>query len=973
MTKKLVRSKPFQVLILLIIVVGGCTGVAVATTEGDITSTQRTEVIDGEAGENETYLSDTTSTSNSLVAMDAESDDTFGDGTKLSLTVVPVGESFSPDETMTIFVGAFDDSDAPSPVANEQMTVSIERPDGTTEMFDVVTDSDGTAEVSYDLSDSSRGDGTYTISATSPSVTDEVTVEPTVGTAISPAERTNEQVLLGEETTTTFLVREGAASVSEQTVSLTVEDPAGSVVDEQQTTTDADGFVETQFTPQTNGQYEVTAEIEETGVTATHAVTSREVVFRTDFSLTRAVSNEQTSYGGYLFDTNGLLSDETISVEIVNPNTNEAVTDTTITTDSNGFFSVDYNPGTAENLRATVTTADGRVAVDEDYINVEQPEPQQPAGVDIDAEFTEFRLTPGEEATLNIEATEDGTPIANEQVTVFPRLGFDGASIDPQTVTTSATGEATVQISIPDAAESANIGGQVYIQHNGAIASDGLFADIEQYEINLDIEDVAPGEEATFSVEATNQITDTPASDVPLQFNALYSGSGIDSYATGELETDQSGTDSTTVVVPENLEPDRAVNYMTRYASSTLYRVNMYDFPGSIEVTSGSRTDNGRPVATPGEELDIAFTTPDGADPTGFVFATFEHGGDSSASGTVIEPISASQDGTLTVPDYAGNDSYADVTVWAATSSDNFYVAEQFVEIKSTEDSVPNTLSVSPSASSISPEQETVDVTVTDGVGDPVAGATVEINELGLSETTDATGEATLSFTDPDPGEYTITVTADGFSDATETLTVEEQNNDGGSESDDGDQSQAETLTLHAVDVPETVQPNSTFSATYEVENAGEAINAYTIEMAVDRDNVTVTGFSGDIQSSNVDNQPPSASTDAIAVGARATVTISYQVAADTTGNTSLTATTRNPLSGANTTLSQNISIQTAAAAPDDPTQRALQITGKSDPSELTQNDVTAVITRFNRGQSVNNVTVTQDDVTATITLFERN
>jgi hypothetical protein len=59
--------------------------------------------------------------------------------------------------------------------------------------------------------------------------------------------------------------------------------------------------------------------------------------------------------------------------------------------------------------------------------------------------------------------------------------------------------------------------------------------------------------------------------------------------------------------------------------------------------------------------------------------------------------------------------------------------------------------------------------------------------------------------------------------------------------------------------------------------------------------------------------------------------------------------------------------------APEDPTQRALRITGKSDPSELTQNDVTAVITRFSRGQSVNNIDITQDDVTATITLFERN
>jgi len=58
---------------------------------------------------------------------------------------------------------------------------------------------------------------------------------------------------------------------------------------------------------------------------------------------------------------------------------------------------------------------------------------------------------------------------------------------------------------------------------------------------------------------------------------------------------------------------------------------------------------------------------------------------------------------------------------------------------------------------------------------------------------------------------------------------------------------------------------------------------------------------------------------------------------------------------------------------PTDPTERALQITGKENPSELTQDDVTVVITRFNRGQSVDNIESEQDDVTVTITLFERS
>lgn len=62
-----------------------------------------------------------------------------------------------------------------------------------------------------------------------------------------------------------------------------------------------------------------------------------------------------------------------------------------------------------------------------------------------------------------------------------------------------------------------------------------------------------------------------------------------------------------------------------------------------------------------------------------------------------------------------------------------------------------------------------------------------------------------------------------------------------------------------------------------------------------------------------------------------------------------------------------------ASDAPTDPEARALQIAGVNDSSELTQNDVTATITRFERGEAVDGVAVTQDDVTTVVTLFERD
>jgi hypothetical protein len=57
---------------------------------------------------------------------------------------------------------------------------------------------------------------------------------------------------------------------------------------------------------------------------------------------------------------------------------------------------------------------------------------------------------------------------------------------------------------------------------------------------------------------------------------------------------------------------------------------------------------------------------------------------------------------------------------------------------------------------------------------------------------------------------------------------------------------------------------------------------------------------------------------------------------------------------------------------PTDPQQRVLQITGRSSAEGITQNDVTTVITRFNRGETVNGIEITQNDVTTTVTLFGR-
>jgi halocyanin-like protein len=256
-------------------------------------------------------------------------------------------------------------------------------------------------------------------------------------------------------------------------------------------------------------------------------------------------------------------------------------------------------------------------------------------------------------------------------------------------------------------------------------------------------------------------------------------------------------------------------------------------------------------------------------------------------------------------------------------------------------------------------------VTVSDISGDIQSSDTNSSPPVALTNSAHANGD-TLSVTvtysvasDASAGDVDLDLTANQpIDDTTDSVTTSVSIQPSGG------------IQLRATDIPQTVQSDATFSVTYEVKNTGKTSNAYTIETAVDRDNVTVTDFSGNIQSSAVDNQPPSASTDLIDGEESGTVIVEYRVGADTNGNATLTATAIEPISGGQTSLSREIPIQ---ATPEDPTERALQIAGKGDPSELTQNDVTATITRFERGLSVNGITITQNDVTATITLFGRS
>lgn len=603
----------------------------------------------------------------------ADSDESYTGETRVAVTAIPTGASFEANGTMEIFVGAFNDTDPPSVVTGEPLNVTVETPDGTVETFTATTGQNGRTSVTYDLAGAPVG--TYAVTVDRVNGDGSATINPVVGPRIQSAEREFENVPIGEESDLDFLVRNGEFGQANESVTVTITAPNGTVIDERQAETDADGFLTVPVTPQQQGRYEVTAELERTGSTTTHSLQARELVFRSSlFELSNALANERSSYGGYLIDENGPVANAEVVVEFTPDREDTVIANKTAVTGANGFFSVDYVPDDVDSLDVDIQTTDETQILEDGRLGVEDPTPDET--VELSVEPRNYIVEPGTNLTLDIEATQNGSALAGEEVTVFARVDYNGVPLTTRTVETNQTGAAVVSIPTTDAIDGANIDASVTTTHDGTTVSESLFAAVQRYEVNLEVPYGSPdGEPAPFTVETDRTSDGSGVVGVPIQYNALKNGWDVDSFATGEIVTNETGTGSETVTVPRDIAPYNAYTFASRYGPTGVYYVNVIDLPGSAEVVGDS-------VVAPGEDVTLNFTTPDGTAASGLAFAGFEHENpDTFAEGNGIGRISTSADGGISVPEYAANDSSVTATVWAADDSGNFYTAETTFEV----------------------------------------------------------------------------------------------------------------------------------------------------------------------------------------------------------------------------------------------------------------------------------------------------
>lgn len=757
-------------LLVLAVVAGALSGTAVASTEENVTVEDSNVSI--ETAENGSAYTATSGSTDETAVQPLDIDDSFGGETEVSVAVVPTGESFPSDGTMPILVGAINrTSDPETPVGGEELNITVERPDGTTVSYSVTTGDDGNTRVEYDLSDDNQN-GTYAVTVSRVNGTESVTVRPDVGPAVGLAEYDYDPVLTGSEIDLTFLVRDGTIGVANESVNISVEAPNDTVIETQEVQTDSNGFVDFSLTPQQVGRYEVTATVVSTGASEEADVEAGNLIFGETYRNGEAIESEEFAFGGYLENTTGLVTDETIHVAIQDESSDTVIQNITTTTDSNGFFLVEPTIDNPDYNDVDITTADGQSI--EAYLDVNDPYTDSSANIALSAEPRDYDVAPGSNVTFDIEATENDSPIANEEIQVSARLDYNGPFLLSTTVTTDENGAAVVEVPTPSGinGEDADVDGEVRLTYNNTTVTEFLNADIQQYEYDYDVgyrEEDEVGSTVDFSVTASS-LDGSSVENIPVYYNGLYDRDRFRSYATGELVTNASGQASVPVAVPRDLRPSRGVEFIG--PSDRASYVNMFEFPGTVEISGTEETEFGRPVVEPGEQVTLSFSTPNGSSASGVVLTQIRHNSTlNNAESTIGTSIGTTADVTVTIPEYADTDSYQGFQVVAADSEGRFYTDVVFFRIaQNVTSGGDNPIDVSLSVSPDSVEAGN-DVTLTADANQSVEEYRWDLNNNGTIDT--VTTSSSLTRTAVSPGDYTASVTAVATDGDTATATTD--------------------------------------------------------------------------------------------------------------------------------------------------------------------------------------------------------
>lgn len=719
------KTRIVSVTVLIITVLAIVATGSVAATEGatanEIVVDENGEVVSPNENERHTTISATSSSYGSGEITQQDSSVT------VAAIVSPPSDSsfgslgsFGSDDTVDIWMSAYDSGDIPDLIENEPLNVTIEQPNGNQESFSVTTDGNGSAHLAYDLSD--REDGEYRVQVASGNNTEQAELMFNAGPVVDIMNNRRSGIFVNDETTFSFLVRNGEYGASNQEVRI-------SIGDEYENTheTNEDGFVEIPFTPDESGQYSVEAELTNGLDSDSRSFTATEYTLASDYSLREAISGEQTVYGGYLRTANGQATNTDINISLTHRE--ETIVEEQVTTDQNGFFLLPYetpaNITDGDRLNVESETVDGtpiHVRFDRLWVN-EFPDSDSPdqEAVTLDTSVDTDITAAGGDVSIDLTADENGEPITNEDVDIV--VNWDGSEVPmfSTTVATNNEGLASTTISIPEnALDGVRPSGEAVLEYNNTVTTDSLSFNLEEYNLRINQIGAAPGEEGTIGLTAEDQLTGEPVEGVPMQFAALYAGYKIDTFDTGQLITSSDGSDDKTILVPADIGPGQpSINDVNRYWSTGSNWIGVADHPGTLSVSNET--------VRPGETITLEFSTDTEETASGIAFAR------PNRIGSFGTEITSDSESTFTVPEYVeAGDSFS-LRVWAADETGQFYEDTIWrLNVEETDDD--------------DDEDPTTDVLVVDGIGD----------DPGTFETIQAAADEAESGTTIEvaPGEY---------------------------------------------------------------------------------------------------------------------------------------------------------------------------------------------------------------------------
>ncbi|MDF9745116.1 carboxypeptidase regulatory-like domain-containing protein [Natrinema salsiterrestre] len=552
-----------------------------------------------------------------------------------------------------------------------------------------------------------------------------------------------------DATTTADVTLEAVDGTLEGTVTDTDGDAiadATVTVGDQETTTDENGSYSLDLEP---GEYTLAVSAEG------YEDASRTVSVEADATRTADVTLEPVPTDGTLEGTVSDTEGEPIADATV------AVSDQQTTTDDNGTYSLELEAGEY----ALAVSAEG-------YEDASQ-------NVSIEVETTTTADVTLEEATGAVEGTvtdADGEPVADATVTAGDETvttgengtyalelepgeytlavsaeGYEDAS---QNVTVEADATTTADVTLDVEPTEGTLEGTVTDEDGDAIANATVAAGDRQtttddngtYELDLEAGDYAVTVSAEGYEDASQNVTidvdATTTLDVALQSE----------------ESDPISEAVERVNENEIAETnDELEDFNEKVDNQTSEIDEEFDDVESVEEVEASDAEEAS------AEADRLRADADDRQTTVFetVVAVIN-----ARAPDIVSPIVDSDD--VTTPDEAREEGerieeeYGDVSDDAALANESLHNAADLVEFTVQ----PNLNGAADQLDDVS--QGTVEGTVTDADGEPIADATVTVGDR--QTTTDENGTYSLEL---EPGEYTLAVSADGYEDASETVTVE--------------------------------------------------------------------------------------------------------------------------------------------------------------------------------------------------------